>query len=63
MIVTLRVAGDPDTLLAAGLRPGGGGTWLRLPDDAQPVFARPDGSLQCREPRDEGGFELTTYQI
>jgi DNA-directed RNA polymerase specialized sigma24 family protein len=63
VIVTLRVAGDPDTLLAAGLRPGGGGTWLRLPDDAEPVFARPDGSLQCREPRDEGGFELTTYQI
>jgi hypothetical protein len=63
VVVTMRVAGDPDTLLAAGLRPGGGGTWLRLPDGADPVFARPDGSLLCMEPRDEGGFELTTYRV
>jgi hypothetical protein len=63
VLVTMRVARDPDTLLVAGLRRGGGGTWLRLPDRADPVFARPDGSLLCMEPRDEGGFELTTYQV
>jgi DNA-directed RNA polymerase specialized sigma24 family protein len=62
VVVTMRVAGDPDTLLAVGLRPGGGGTWLRLPDDADPVFARPDGSLLCRERRDER-LQLTTYQV
>jgi hypothetical protein len=59
----MRVASEPDMLLVAGLRPGGGGTWLRLPDDADPVFARPDGSLLCMEPQDEGGYALTTYQI
>jgi hypothetical protein len=63
VVVALRVAGEPDTRLAAGLRLGGGGTWLRLPDDAEAVFARHDGSLLCMERRDDERLELTTYRI
>jgi DNA-directed RNA polymerase specialized sigma24 family protein len=62
VVVTMRVAGDPDIPLVAGLRAGGGGTWLRLPDGAEPVFARPDGALLCIEPGQDG-FNLTTYQV
>ena len=62
VVVAMRVAGDPDTPIVAGLRAGGGGTWLRLPDGAEPVFARPDGALLCLEPA-QGGINLTTYQV
>jgi hypothetical protein len=64
VIVTMRVAGDrlPDTPIVTGLRTGGGGTWLRLPDGAEPVFARPDGALLCTEAGDDGA-DLTTYQV
>jgi hypothetical protein len=63
VVVTLRLAGDPDTRIVAGLRIGGGGTWLRLPDDAEAVFARHDGSLLCMERRGDKFLELTTYQV
>jgi hypothetical protein len=62
VVVAFRVAGEPDTRIVTGLRLGGGGTWLRLPDDAEPVLARHDGSLLCMERRDER-LKLTTYQI
>ncbi len=64
VIVTMRVAGErlPDTPIVAGLRAGGGGTWLRLPDGAEPLFARPDGALLCTEAGDDGA-DLTTYQV
>ena len=32
VILALRIAGHPDLRVLAGLRAGGGGTWLRLPD-------------------------------
>jgi DNA-directed RNA polymerase specialized sigma24 family protein len=62
VVVSLRVAGDPDARVLAGLRAGGGGTWLRLPDGAEPLVARADGSVLCREPA-ENGQALTTYQV
>ncbi len=62
VVVAMRVAGDPDTPIVAGLRPGGGGTWLRLPDGAEPVFARPDGALLTIEPGQDG-LNLATYQV
>ena len=62
VIVSLRVAGDPDARVLAGLRAGGGGTWLRLPDGAEPLVARPDGSVLCTEPG-ENGPQLTTYRV
>ena len=62
VVVALRVAGDPDARVLVGLRAGGGGTWLRVPDGAQPLGARPDGSVVCLEPSDAGAA-LTTYQV
>ena len=62
VVVSLRVAGHPDAQVLAGLRAGGGGTWLRLPDGAEPLMARADGSVLCREPA-ENGQALTTYQV
>ncbi len=62
VILALRIAGHPDLRVLAGLRTGGGGTWLRLPDGAQPLEARPDGSVLCLEDSAQGQ-ELTTYQV
>ena len=62
VVVTMRVADDPDIPIVAGLRSGGGGTWLRLPEGAEPVFAQPDGALLCTEPGQDG-VDLTTYQV
>jgi hypothetical protein len=62
VVVSLRVIGHPDALVLAGLRAGGGGTWLRLPDGAEPLVAQPDGSVLCVEPGPDG-LGLTTYQV
>jgi DNA-directed RNA polymerase specialized sigma24 family protein len=62
VILSLRIAGHPDTRVLAGLRAEGGGTWLRVSDDAQPLEARPDGSVLCVEPDTQGQL-LTTYQV
>jgi DNA-directed RNA polymerase specialized sigma24 family protein len=61
-IVSLQIAGHPDVRVVAGLRATGGGTWIRLPDDAQVLEARGDGSVLCLE---DGlkGQELATYQV
>ena len=62
MIVSLQIAGHPDVRVVAGLRASGGGTWIRLPDDAQVLEARGDGSVVCLENGPQGQ-ELTTYQV
>jgi len=62
VILSLQVAGHPDVRVVAGLRASGGGTWIRLPDDAQLLEARPDGSVVCLE-NSAQGQELTTYQV
>ena len=62
VVLSLRVIGHPDARVLAGLRAGGGGTWLRLPDGAEPLVARPDGSVLCMEPG-QAGLGLTTYQV
>ncbi len=62
VVVSLRVIGHPDARVLAGLRAGGGGTWLRLPDGADPLVALPDGSVLCVQPV-AAGMGLTTYQV
>ena len=62
VVLSLRVIGHPDARVLAGLRAGGGGTWLRLPDGAEPQVAQPDGSVLCVEPGPDG-LRLTTYQV
>jgi DNA-directed RNA polymerase specialized sigma24 family protein len=62
VILSLQIAGHPDVRVVAGLRASGGGTWLRLPDAAQVLEARGDGSVLCLEDSSQGQ-ELTTYQV
>ena len=62
VIISLQIAGHPDLRVVAGLRASGGGTWIRLPDDAQLLEARGDGSVICLE-NGAQGQELTTYQV
>ena len=62
VIVSLQIAGHPDVQVVAGLRANGGGTWIRLPDGAQVLEARGDGSVLCLEDGLQGQ-ELTTYQV
>jgi hypothetical protein len=62
VIVSLQIAGHPDVQVVAGLRANGGGTWIRLPDGAQVLEARGDGSVLCLE-NGLQGQELTTYQV
>ena len=61
-IVSLQIAGHPDVRVVAGLRATGGGTWIRLPDGAQVLEARGDGSVLCLEDGLQGQ-ELATYQV
>jgi hypothetical protein len=62
VVVALRVADEPDQRVLVGVRAGGAATWLRLPDGAEPLVARPDGSVLCVEHSDAGPV-LTTYQV
>jgi DNA-directed RNA polymerase specialized sigma24 family protein len=62
VVMALRVEGHPDSLVLVGLRPGGGGTWLRLPDDAKPLTARADGSVLCIV-RGASGETISAYQV
>jgi hypothetical protein len=62
VILSLQIAGHPDVRVVAGLRANGGGTWLRLPDAAQVLEARGDGSVLCLENGAQGQV-LTTYQV
>jgi hypothetical protein len=62
VVIAMRVEGHPDAVVLVGLRQGGGGTWLRLPDGATPLMARPDGSVLCIVPG-ESGQSLGTYQV
>jgi DNA-directed RNA polymerase specialized sigma24 family protein len=62
VVIAMRVEGHPDAVVLVGLRQGGGGTWLRLPDAATPLMARPDGSVLCIVPG-ETGPSLGTYQV
>jgi DNA-directed RNA polymerase specialized sigma24 family protein len=62
VVMTLRVEGNPDALVLVGLRPGGGGTWLRLPDGARPLTARADGSVLCLVPTDAGPT-VSVYRV
>jgi len=62
VILSLQIAGHPDVRVVAGLRASGGGTWIRLPDDAQVLEAQGDGSVVCLENGPQGQ-ELTTYLV
>jgi RNA polymerase sigma-70 factor (ECF subfamily) len=62
VVMALRVEGHPDALVLVGLRPGGSGTWLRLPDDARPLTARADGSVLCIV-QGATGETVSAYQV
>ena len=62
VILAVRIAGNPDVQVLVGLRDGGGGTWLRIADQAVPLEALPDGSVLCLEQGDHGQA-LAKYQV
>jgi DNA-directed RNA polymerase specialized sigma24 family protein len=62
VVVAMRVEGRPTAVVLVGLRQGGGGTWLRLPDGATPLTARADGSVLCLVPGESGQL-LGTYRV
>ena len=61
VVMTLQVEGHPDALVLVGLRPGGGGTWLRLPEGARPLTARADGSVLVLV--GDAGRTVGAYQV
>jgi hypothetical protein len=52
-------------LALVGLRPGGGGTWLRPAAGARAEYALDDGSVVCALPstRTSGVVSYATYRV
>jgi DNA-directed RNA polymerase specialized sigma24 family protein len=65
VVLALEVVGRPDALALVGLRPVGGGTWLRSAAGALARYALADGSVVCALPSapTSGVVSYATYRV